>query len=461
MKNFRIFFLLLIAAAGVAAWAAPGAGSVNFGAPEGVLALKDHMTPYHAAGGTEADGSRWYILNVTNDSVRPAIRVLAAGQPARAALHFFPHRMRPAILAIAVSDSAVIVEPANAYGRRAWRVFIPPVTSVGLAIRTTDTEARPELYAWTEPALAAHNRQLAIFITAVAALISATFFITGGLAILIGHAAPRWVALTLFLLLMSWLAGTGMFDTSLVTAVGGPYGLSAFLNGLALAAGTRLADAIIPLRQTWPRYQKHFRYGLLGLIVLSALAYLGVPGATVLTDIVIVIGSAAVAFYLLYCGRRGVKAAQVIAPSAAAFALVALAAAFTTLAGLGEGLIAPAMTGGFAAAGAVLLALAVIASEEIAVLPFLHGVGAHMEPAPPPPIGDWAFDNVPLLAMEAAHQGVFDLDFASGILKLSQESTGLVHVSQTAGAIKHGDWIARVHPEDRDTYRGAIEDYRR
>ena len=82
-------------------------------------------------------------------------------------------------------------------------------------------------------------------------------------------------------------------------------------------------------------------------------------------------GSLAVATYLIYCGRRGHKAAQVIAPSAAAFALVALAAAVVALGGLGENLTGPAATGGFAAAGAILLALAVIASEEIAVLPFL------------------------------------------------------------------------------------------
>ena len=37
---------------------------------------------------------------------------------------------RPAILAVASSDSGVVVEPAKAYGARAWRVIIPPVTQV-------------------------------------------------------------------------------------------------------------------------------------------------------------------------------------------------------------------------------------------------------------------------------------------------------------------------------------------
>ena len=314
------------------------------------------------------------MLSVTNNQVRPISRVLLAGLPPSMALALLPHNSRPQILAVASSDSGVVVEPAPSYGHRAWRVIIPPVTQVGLALQVMNAQSPPALYAWTEPALAGHNRSLAIFITAVGALIAAAALITGGLAILIGHAAPRWVALTLALLLWAWLAGTGMFDASLATHVGGPYGLTAFLTALALAAGAKLADAIIPLREIFPQYQKQFRIALYALCVLGALAYLGVPLATLLTNIAIVSGSMAIAAYLFLCGRKGVKAAQVIAPSAMAFALVALAAAVTSLADMGESLTGPAATGGFAAAGAILLALAVIASEEIAVLPFLHGI---------------------------------------------------------------------------------------
>ena len=199
-------------------------------------------------------------------SVRPATRVLLAGQPPRMALSLLPHRTRPAILAVASSDSGMVVETASAYGRRAWRVIIPPVTKVGLAMRVGAADTPPALSAWTEPALSSHNRQLAIFITAVGALIGAAALITGGLAILIGHAAPRWVALTLLMLLLSWLSGTGMFDASLATRIGGPYGLSAFLTALALAAGARLANAIIPVRDIWPNCEKHFHRTSVGLI---------------------------------------------------------------------------------------------------------------------------------------------------------------------------------------------------
>ena len=329
-KRTLLALFCCLAVAGIAAARAapppPAPAPVNFGSTDNLIELKKSLTSYHAPGGTEPDGSVWYMLSVTNDQVRPAIRVLIAGQPPRVALSILPHPIRPAILAVASSDSGVLVQPADAYGHRAWRVIIPPVTSVGLAVRVGAAAAPPSLLAWTEPALASHNRQLAIFITAVGALIAAAALITGGLAILIGHAAPRWSALTLFLLLWSWLSGTGMFDASLATHIGGPYGLSALLTALALAAGAQLADAIIPVRDIFPQHERLFRRSLYGLCGLGALAYLGVPAATLLTDIAIVLGSATIAAYLVFCGRAGVKAAQVIAPSAAAFALVALAA---------------------------------------------------------------------------------------------------------------------------------------
>ncbi|HEX4176864.1 MAG TPA: EAL domain-containing protein, partial [Rhizomicrobium sp.] len=467
IRRFALALCVLFLTATLCAHAADKQAPVNFGATDNVLELKSALSPYRAPGGTEADGSSWYIVQVSNDSVRPATRVLLAGQPPRAALSVLPRRSRPAILAVASSDSGTVVETASAYGRRAWRVIVPPVSTVGLAIQVGSADAPPALSAWTEPALSSHNRQLAIFITAVAALIGAAALITGGLAVLIGHAAPRWVALTLLMLLASWLSGTGMFDANIATRIGGPYGLSAFLTILALAAGARLADAIIPLHDTWPKYEKFFHRGIFGLIGLGVLAYLGLPGATLVTDVAIVLGSILVAAYLIYCGRIGHKAAQVIAPSAAAFALVAVAAAVMALGGLGENLTGPAATGGFAAAGAILLALAVIASEEIAVLPFLHGSYAARLLEAQAPSGESAaidpnapYNSLARAAIGASHQGVFDLDFRAGLLTLSAEAAQMVGLSTHAATLSHGDWIELIHPEDREVYTEALDDYR-
>ncbi|MBV9549892.1 MAG: GGDEF domain-containing protein, partial [Alphaproteobacteria bacterium] len=190
-------------------------------------------------------------------------------------------------------------------------------------------------------------------------------------------------------------------------------------------------------------------------------AWIGLPGATLLSDVVIVCGGTVVAVYLFWCGRRGIKAAQVVAPSAAAFALVAMAGAVVALAGWGEGLTGPAVTGGFAAAGAILLALAVIASEEIAVLPFLHGSGTAkllearlpegtaLDPAAP-------FANLALAAIGAAHQGVFDLDFRSQLLTLSPDAAQLLGRGHHERTLSHSDFQTLINSEDRAVYAAAL-----
>src|ERR1700761_7177539 len=246
IKAVTFVFCALLASCGLASAqgrppipAATPPHQVDFAAPDNVIALKSALTPYHAPGGPEKDSSLWYMLALTNNQIRPISRVIVAGQPPSMTLAILPRSSRPQIMAVASSDSGVLVEPAPAYGHRAWRVVIPPVTQVGLAMQVLNAQATPALYAWTEPALSGHNRALAIFITAVGALIGAGALIMAGLAILIGHRAPRWSALTLFLLLWSWLASTGMFDASLSTHIGGPYGLTAFLTTLALVGGMR------------------------------------------------------------------------------------------------------------------------------------------------------------------------------------------------------------------------------
>ncbi len=441
-----------------------GQKPVNFGGAENMVPLKSSLSPYQSPGGPEADGSVWYMLPVMNDGVRPSIRVLMAGQPPSAGLKFFPRPTRPSILAVVASESGVTVETATAYGRRAWRVTIPPVTTAALAIRVGSADTPPALSAWTEPALAAHNRQLAIFVTAVAALIGAAMLITGGLAVLIGHGAPRWVAISLLLLLLGWLASSGMFDGSLVLRVGGPYGLTAAFTMFALAAGARLANAIVPFRDLWPQYHKHFIRTVWGLVALGVLAWLGLPGAALLSNIALVVGGLLITAYLIHSGRRGIKAAQVVAPSAAAFALVSMAGGVVAIGGWGEGLAGPAVTGGFAAAGAILLALAVIASEEIAVLPFLHGSGVAKlleakNPEGMPIDSSTPFANLALAAIGAAHQGVFDLDFRSQLLTLSPDAAQLLGRGLQETTLSHSDFLAMVHTEDRETYKAALEEY--
>lgn len=437
---------------------------VDFADTAPVIDLKPVLKPYHASTAPETDGSYWYMITAANNSVKPAARVLVAGEPANASLHFFPRHARPMILQVAGSDAAVVTERARALGRHAFRVIIPPATTASIAIRVSHTDAPPSLLAWTEPALVANNRELSIYVAAVAGLISAALAITAGLAVMTAHPAPRWAAFALLAILIERLATTGMLDSAWVTAVGGPYGLQAMFNGLALACGVRLADVVAPINRRWPWAADWHKWGLLALVSLSILAFLGLPGAILLLEPVVVFGTAGVAAYLVDQGRMGMQAARVIAPSAAVFALVALASAVAALGGFRDNPFAPAMIGGFVAAGAVLLALAVSAGEGIAILPGMRPIPPmpepQPEPPPPPVIKPAPQAAAAIAAIGASHQGVFDLDFPTDVLRLSAEAARLIGLEDEVETMPHATWIARVHPEDRDTYRQAMTDYR-
>jgi diguanylate cyclase (GGDEF)-like protein/PAS domain S-box-containing protein len=465
MTRFALAFaalLAVLATALAAAAPAPQRPSIDFAGPDPVSEVSDALQPYHApTGHTEPDGSGWYLFTATNSSIRPAARVLQALQPQSVSFRLLPRPTRPAILAVASSDSLVVIDKNAAYGRRAFRVIVPPATSVAIAVEIANAADPPALLAWTEPALAAHNRQLAIFTTAVWALIGAAALMAAGLAVTLGHAPARWAAITLTLVLLERLSETGLFDASLATAVGGPYGLMAMFAGLSLVSAAMLADAIVPVHDVWfPRYLRQMRIGLLAVCGISVLAWFGIPAMTVLADSITVIGMPVIAAYLIWRGRLGAQAARVAAPSALVFSLVVFASAIATMNNTGESL-ATSAAGAFAAAGALLLALAIAAGEGIAVLPF-QSVAAHPDIDQPPreAPAPGGLTSTVLQAVGAAHQGVFDLDFDAEALKLSREAAILIGLPPASVRLPHQEWLDRVHPEDRETYALAIDDYR-
>ena len=461
MRRFAVLAAVCAALLAVLAAHAAAPPTIDFASPDGVIDVTDALKPYHAPGARPGtDRSGWYLITATNSSIRPAARVLLAAQPQSVGFRILPRPTRPAILGAASSDSLVVVSKMTAYGRHAFRVIVPPATSVAIAVQIANAADPPSVLVWTEPALAAHNRQLAIFTTAVWALIAAAALLTAGLAVTLGHAPARWAAIALALILLERLAETGLFDASLATAVGGPYGLMAMFAGLSLAAGAMLADAIVPAKDVWPRHLRHIRTGLFALCGIAVLSWFGIPGATVLTDSIVVLGAPALAAYLIYRGQKGAQAARVAAPSAVVYCLVVFATAIATASGNADSM-ANAVAGGFAAAGALLLALAVAAGEGIAVLPF-QSVAAHPQidkpPRETPPGG--GFTSAAAQAIGASHQGVFDLDFDAEQVKLSREAAMLLGLPQSATRLGHQDWLDRVHPEDREVYAQALDDYR-
>lgn len=464
-RRSAFFFLitLLMALTGAFATVAPASPdstTVDFSSRAAVLELKSALVPYHAASTLAPDGSHWHIMIVANQSPRPVTRIFLAEESPDAAIKVLPRHARPAIRQIASSDPDVVAEPAQAYGRHAFRVTVPPSSTVSLALMLSDADARPPVAAWSEGALAAHNRQLAVFFAAVAGLIAAALAITLGLAVMTGHPAPRWAGFTLLAVFLSRLAASGLFDSIGATDIGGPYGLSAMLAGLSLAAGLRFADTVAPIEALWRNGARLKILLPLAVTALSLLSFVGVPGAMLVTEIVVGIGAAVVAVYLVTCGRLGAQAARVAAPAAVVFALVVAVGAISAFGGFAASPAAPGVVGGFAAAGAVLLALAVAAGEGIAILPARR---LPAEPADKETSADNANADIDpaLLAIGASHQGLFDFDLVEGRVRISSDGASLIGLQSEEVSFTTDEWVACIHPDDREIYSSAMEEFRK
>jgi diguanylate cyclase (GGDEF)-like protein/PAS domain S-box-containing protein len=459
------FFAALCVSAAMAAPSLPPTTEKNgfdFSQTQGVVDLGSWLKPYRAPASVEQDGSSWYTMTATNSAERPSTRIFRAMSPPGAILQIIPRHGPPALLQVASSDAGVTVEPARAFGRHAFAITIPPATTATIAIRVVNTDPQPTLRAWTVPALVLHNRQLAILLAAVAGLIAASIAITTGVAVMTAHLASRWAAIVLLAVFFVELTSSGLFETGWI-AVGGPYGFSAMMLGLTLAAGIRLVDLIAPFAEVWPKAPVYLLWSQRALLALCALAFLGFPGAVLVVESIVVVASALLTVYLVQRGLTGARAARVVAPSAAVFSLVAFAAAVVALGGFQDNPAAPAVIGGFAAVGAVLLALAICAGEGIAILsgPRLATV-AVMPTVKSPPDADkgTAIDGAASRAIGASHQGVFDLDLATDSLRLSSEAALLIGFNDGSKTFSHEAWIARIHTDDRDTYSAALSEYR-
>jgi diguanylate cyclase (GGDEF)-like protein/PAS domain S-box-containing protein len=264
------------------------------------------------------------------------------------------------------------------------------------------------------------------------------------------------------MLLLARLSGTGLFDGSIVTRVGGPYGLSALFVGLSLAAALKLVDSVIPFHDSFASLAGKLKWLLAAILAFAVFAYLGVPAATLITDIICVALAAFTALHLALRTARGSRPARALLPSAVVFTLTPLMGAFTAFGVFGVSPLTPDIAGGFAAAGAVLLTLAMAAGEGVGVLSFVRQTRAApprpvpaSAPAPaPPPVPHAALE-----AIGASHQGVFELDLAEESVVLSREASNLIGLGERAGRMRHAAWMARIHPDDRPVYAQAVKDF--
>jgi diguanylate cyclase (GGDEF)-like protein/PAS domain S-box-containing protein len=258
------------------------------------------------------------------------------------------------------------------------------------------------------------------------------------------------------------LSRAGFLDNSWFAAFSGPYALSAFALSVGLACGICLVDKVAPFA-SYSRVLGRCRDPLAILVLLLGVAaFLAIPYAGLAVRAFAVVGTVAAAGYLAHCGRRGVPGAKRLATAAVIFASVTMIAMLHALGSLGGNVVTPGAIGGFSAAGALLVALAASVSfEKTRERPVERSEPAD---AAEPVLTRAASFSVPDVreraALNAANQGVFDLDLQTGLVSLSAEAAELLGLPAGAVELSAETWTERLHPEDRDTFSIAIESYR-
>ena len=357
---------------------------------------------------------------------------------------------------------AVAVERATGYGENAFRVVVPPAASAVISLQVRGAETVPEILAWAEAALIEHNRQTAVLSGVVSGLLAAAAAFALGAAVLSGTRFSRWAAVFLLAVLIAQMSAAAMFDGSFLTLPGGPHALFALAIAATMAAGLRLLDRIAPFEGVHPDLPLWRDRAALALLAAGIGAYAGAPYLGLALRVLAVAAAAASAAYLVRCARAGNTGARRLAPAATVFALVAAAAACNALGLFGTNLVASGAIGGFSAAGALLVAIATAVPFEPA-----ERKRELLEPRKlPVAVQHAATDNSygrqrEHLALSASHQGVFDLDLTTGLVSLSAEAAQILGLPSGAVELSRETWLDRIHPEDRDVYRKALETYRR
>jgi PAS domain-containing protein len=434
--------------------------ALDFAVSQPVIDIGPSLSPRAVQEPTDPNGL-WFTIAVQNRSSMPVARVLVPMNPPSAALAATPMPSRPALIECAASDPAVAVERELAISPAAFRIVVPAGDVATLALHFEYAPARPALLAWLEPALIANARQTTILSGLVWGLLTAAAAFAAGAAALSSRLFPSWAALFLLAALIAELTVSGAFDATALTAVSGPFGLFALALAFAVAAAIRLVDYIAPFEAFRIGATRWRDRAALAIIALGIAAYVRVPFAALLVQAIALIAASLFAGYLAHCGRIGIAAARRLAPAAAIFALITAAAACNAFGLFGLNLIASGAIRGFSAAGALLIALATATPVEHSIGRLRELRRAHEHDDLQAVVTDEAIEQEwEMAAVAASHQGVFNLDLATGQLALSAEAASLLGFSADPIELTSEQWLNRIHPDDRVVYEQALAAYR-
>ena len=436
-------------------------GAVAVAPDEVVLDLTASIVPAEDIGITASPGGRWYLVDLANIGGEPEQKILTIepmGLPGAGILRRAPARL----VQLVASDADSPLRPLTGRIHPAYEIALPSAGPLTLALDVQGDLGSARVRLWEPNALALYERSRALShglmlgaLLGVAAWLAALWVLSG---------ARAFVAPALFIgagVLLLFSAFGGFAELSLwgiVTAIS----VNDALLALTAMAGLGFIRHFLSLSVRDRRADMAAAFAQGALAGIAGGALFGLPVFDALARSGIVIAGIFMAGITLQLALQGLREARLLAPAMVMASLTATVAVLAAVTGMGSTSLAfePGVAGGLTVALA-LVGFAAAAERKIvapAPAPTTRAVRA------PEGNGEGSAherEQRYALGLAAAHQALWDWDVAEDRLYVSPYGEAMLGVALGTFRGPEETFAARVHPEDREVYRAALDGYRR
>lgn len=416
--------------------------------------------------GPESGEGSWYVIDLANQGGEPVRRILLFEGERLPGAGIFVQATPPQLRQIISSDENMPIEPLASHRVPAVELELPPGAPVSIALEVVNPSPAMGVTIWDPAALGQVELRQAVFEGIMIGLLVCVTCWLIGLYILTATAAlAPPVVFVAFALVFIFSAFGGFAELSLWGAVTATSMHNFLLAGLC-ASGAAFLRSFLVLDMRWRLADAALRIVMLTFAGLAAFAFFGALWADAVVRAAAVVFALAGAVLVLWYALQGLREARILAAPAGLMALSATVAAGSALFSLGLGWLPfePILHGGFVM-GAVLAGFAAAAERRFLRVPAKGEPRAPQPYAPAPAAvarNEAAVEREQryALGLAAAHQALWDWNVKEDRLYLSPSGEAMLGLPVGAMRGPEALFEERVHPDDREVYRSAIDTYR-
>lgn len=396
------------------------------------------------AKGEETERGTWWFLSLRNRSDAPVTRLLENRQAGLAGSGLvWPETGRERITRVETLEGidAKLVEAVHA---QRISLTIPPRQTVTLAMRAEEGAAL-RLYMWHPDAFAAYQARLALLQGALIGIAGLLFIYLTAIWILSGGVHTALGAGFMAAAVFALLTGFGYTGAMLDAGPGFEARLRFFSLGLLLTAGLAFGTRQLALAHHLPRLAEAMRFVVYGMggVLLLTLIWPEAGGTVIRLGIALALAGASVLAFRI--ADEGARPAQLWLPALFFLDAAALVAGLSAMGVFFTGLMTePAI------AGLLVIALALTAfaiAYQVQTLRRRANIDA------------LEVEQRHAFALAGARTSVWDWDILSDVLYVSPLLEAELGLETGALCGSELGWRERMHGDDRETYRNALNTY--